>query len=425
MSFDAGFEPDPNADWKSRLQAASFKGVPFFTLDANYSFGRRLEVNEFPDRELPHSRDLGRAADRFSTTAFVVGPNYDLDRDKLIAALRSKGEGELVTERYGTHRVRIVGGSVKEEGKSGRFARIVFTAVEAGANRSPGITTDTIGKVKVAAVASQEGSLTSFLLKVDDGVGWVNDNVVATSEAALAIFDRGLELFQRSGPALKIAETSAALSSQIAAANGFQKAHSFAETGSGILDVAAAMAAVPESVAERLRVLEGMRHDGEDTIGAVLGKVFPRHASSTITPDEVIAETNREALGDLVRQGIVIGRGLVLIEAALASDEEVDELRDSFLGPIDAEIAIAGAGADDDAYIALREFRTAVLIDLAIRGEQAPEKADYTTPAPVSTLILASRLYADGSRATELEQTLAPHHPAFISGLKTIRVLRV
>jgi prophage DNA circulation protein len=425
MSFDAGFEPDPAADWKSRLQAASFKGVPFFTLDANYSFGRRLEINEFPDREIPHSRDLGRSADRFSTSAFVVGPNYDLDRDKLIAALRSKGEGELVTERYGTHRVRIVSGSVKEEGKSGRFAKIVFTAVEAGANRSPGVTPDTVGKVKAAAVDAQESSLTSYLLKVDNGVGWVNDNVVATSKAALEIFDRGLALLQRSGPALAIAEKSSALASNITSDSDLRLAHSFAETGSGILDIAAEMAAVPETVAERLRVLEGMRHDGEDTIGTILGPNTPRNASATLTPDEILANTNRLALGDMVRQAIVIARGLVLIEADFTSEDEVAELRDNFLGPIDEEIETAGATADDDAYIGLREFRTAVLIDIALRGEQAPEKADYIPPAPVSTLLLASRLYGDGSRATELERILTPEHPAFIPGLNKIRVLRV
>lgn len=425
MSFDAGFEPDPAADWKSRLQAASFKGVPFFTLDANYSFGRRLEINEFPDREIPHSRDLGRSADRFSTSAFVVGPNYDLDRDKLIAALRSKGEGELVTERYGTHRVRIVSGSVKEEGKSGRFAKIVFTAVEAGANRSPGITPDTVGKVKAAAVDAQESSLTSYLLKVDNGVGWVNDNVVATSKAALEIFDRGLALLQRSGPALAIAEKSSALASNITSDSDLRLAHSFAETGSGILDIAAEMAAVPETVAERLRVLEGMRHDGEDIIGSILGPNTPRNASATLTPDEILANTNRLALGDMVRQAIVIARGLVLIEAEFTSEDEVAELRDNFLGPIDEEIETAGATADDDAYIGLREFRTAVLIDIALRGEQAPEKADYIPPAPVSTLLLASRLYGDGSRATELERILTPEHPAFIPGLTKIRVLRV
>ena len=425
MSFDAGFEPDPAADWKSRLQAASFKGVPFFTLDANYSFGRRLEINEFPDREIPHSRDLGRSADRFSTSAFVVGPNYDLDRDKLIAALRSKGEGELVTERYGTHRVRIVSGSVKEEGKSGRFAKIVFTAVEAGANRSPGITPDTVGKVKAAAVDAQESSLTSYLLKVDNGVGWVNDNVVATSKSALEIFDRGLALLQRSGPALAIAEKSSALASNITSDSDLRLAHSFAETGSGILDIAAEMAAVPETVAERLRVLEGMRHDGEDIIGSILGPNTPRNASATLTPDEILANTNRLALGDMVRQAIVIARGLVLIEAEFTSEDEVAELRDNFLGPIDEEIETAGATADDDAYIGLREFRTAVLIDIALRGEQAPEKADYIPPAPVSTLLLASRLYGDGSRATELERILTPEHPAFIPGLNKIRVLRV
>ena len=425
MSFDAGFEPDPAADWKSRLQAASFKGVPFFTLDANYSFGRRLEINEFPDREIPHSRDLGRSADRFSTSAFVVGTNYDLDRDKLIAALRSKGEGELVTERYGTHRVRIVSGSVKEEGKSGRFAKIVFTAVEAGANRSPGITPDTVGKVKAAAVDAQESSLTSYLLKVDNGVGWVNDNVVATSKSALEIFDRGLALLQRSGPALAIAEKSSALASNITSDSDLRLAHSFAETGSGILDIAAEMAAVPETVAERLRVLEGMRHDGEDIIGSILGPNTPRNASATLTPDEILANTNRLALGDMVRQAIVIARGLVLIEAEFTSEDEVAELRDNFLGPIDEEIETAGATADDDAYIGLREFRTAVLIDIALRGEQAPEKADYIPPAPVSTLLLASRLYGDGSRATELERILTPEHPAFIPGLTKIRVLRV
>lgn len=435
-------------DWKTRLQPASIGGVPFFTLDAGFSFGRRLEVNEYPDRDLPHTRDLGRRADRFDQVAFVVGPDYDLQRDRLIEVLRSKGVLELVTERHGTHRVRIQTGSVRESGKAGRFAKITFKAVEAGVNRAPTIDVTTADALKAAAESAKEGSLTSYLLKVEAGVGWAQTALIDNISFGLAIFTTGLEIYKttasvksvfleelerdrgisqgRSGrrPG-EIANEVRALAAQVLSDDQLLQAHRFGETGSRILDIASDMAAVDEDVRERLRVLEGMRHDGEDEIDAPLGPELPRDATITLSADALLVAENRRALADLIRQGIVIARGLVLLEADLRRAQEVDRLRDDFLGPIDEEIETAGLVADDDAYISLREFRAAVLRDLSIRGEQLAERADYTPPEATSALLLSQRLYGTGARDRELELELRADHPAFIPALVPIRVARV
>lgn len=424
-TLEGGPPASPAEDWKTRLQPASIGGVPFFTLDAGYSFGRRLEVNEYPDRDLPHTRDLGRRADRFDTVAFVEGDDYDLARDRLIQVLRSGGVLELVTERHGTHRVRIQSGSVREVGKVGHFAKIVFQAVEAGVNRAPTLDPTTADALKAAAESAQEGVLVSYLLKIDTGVGWVRQNLVDNVQASLEIFDRGLALYQRNQFSSSILNGVRALGAQVLSDDALLLTHKFSDTASTMLDLAADMAAVEDDVKERLRVLEGMRHDGEDEIDAPLGPEVPREATITLSADAALAAVNRRALADLIRQALVISRGLVLLEADLRSAEEVARLRDDFLAPIDAEIATAGLLDDDEAYISLREFRSAVLRDLSIRGEQLPERADFTPPQPISALLLSQRLYGTGDRDLELETELRADHPAFIAGRVTIRVSRV
>lgn len=423
--LEEGDAPEPGSDWLTRLLPASFKGVPAFTLDTTFTFGRRIEVNEYPARESPHSKDLGRKADRFAETWFVHGENYDLARDKLVAALRSPGVGELVTERFGTHQVRILAGSVRESGRSGHFAKITFQAVEAGVNRSPSEEPATADALKKSAQSAQEGALVSFLLKAQSGVGWVRVNVVDHATSALDIFDRGMAIYKRGAAADAISNSIRALRSKILSDESLLLAHEFNETGSEILDIAADMAAVPDDVKERLRVLEQMRHDGDQEIGTLLGSEIPRAAATVKSPDEVVAQANREAQAALFRQALVIARGLVLLEADLSSTLEVDRLRDDFLVPIDDEIDQAGLVGDDDAYISLREFRAAVLLDLATRGEKIQEKADFTPPVPLSTLNLSQRLYGTGARAGDIADALTPEHPAFIAAQITIRVDRV
>ena len=80
------FSFSQNSGWRSRLRDASFRGVPFLLDDDEGTFGRRVQVHEYPQRDKPFTEDLGRATRRISINAYLVGDDYDEQRNKLIGA---------------------------------------------------------------------------------------------------------------------------------------------------------------------------------------------------------------------------------------------------------------------------------------------------------------------------------------------------
>lgn len=83
-------------NWQEKLQTPSFKSVQFFVADSTTDFGRRIAYHEFPQYDSPYAEDLGRKGRRFTINAFVVGPNWEKQRDDLIKACESKGSGILI-----------------------------------------------------------------------------------------------------------------------------------------------------------------------------------------------------------------------------------------------------------------------------------------------------------------------------------------
>lgn len=120
-------------DWRDRLRDASFRGVPFSVEDDDASFGRRVQLHEYPNRDKPYTEDLGRAARRLTINAYVIGGDYADQRDRLIAAVETNGPGTLVHPQYGEMQGSINGTvKVSHSSAEGRMARISFEFVESG-----------------------------------------------------------------------------------------------------------------------------------------------------------------------------------------------------------------------------------------------------------------------------------------------------
>lgn len=122
-----------STDWRDRLRDASFRGVPFSVEGDDASFGRRVQLHEYPNRDKPYTEDLGRAARRLTINAYVIGGDYADQRDRLIAAVETNGPGTLVHPQYGEMQGSINGTvKVSHSSAEGRMARISFEFVESG-----------------------------------------------------------------------------------------------------------------------------------------------------------------------------------------------------------------------------------------------------------------------------------------------------
>lgn len=96
------------------LQAASFKGAPFLINSGTTSGGRKTVVHEYPNADRRFVEDLGELNETFTIEGTVHGDNYFAKRDRLIAALKSGGSGELIHPFFGAITVTAQPYSVAE-----------------------------------------------------------------------------------------------------------------------------------------------------------------------------------------------------------------------------------------------------------------------------------------------------------------------
>ncbi|WP_435035165.1 DNA circularization protein [Pseudomonas neuropathica] len=93
-------------NWRDRLLPASFRGVGFWIDQAKTPVGRKGQLHEYPQRDLPYFEDLGQQAKTHDITAFIIGADCLEQRDKLLKALEA-GSGELVHPWLGRLQVRV------------------------------------------------------------------------------------------------------------------------------------------------------------------------------------------------------------------------------------------------------------------------------------------------------------------------------
>jgi prophage DNA circulation protein len=96
------------------------------------------------------------------------------------------------------------------------------------------------------------------------------------------------------------------------------------------------------------------------------------------------------------------------------SYQDAQSVRALVCGAIDAEATRQADAGHDAIYMALRALRTAVAIDLAVRGANLALLVEVTTFVPMPSLAEAWTLYQDTTREPQLVASAAPPHPLFM-----------
>lgn len=118
--------------WHDRLVKASFRGMEFLTESHEAKLGRRLVVHEFPGAEEPLIEDLGMKSSELHVTAYFIGADYDLARDKFLFLLQKTGADWLVHPWLGRLEVRAKDWSISESNEKGGFCTVQIYFVPAG-----------------------------------------------------------------------------------------------------------------------------------------------------------------------------------------------------------------------------------------------------------------------------------------------------
>jgi prophage DNA circulation protein len=92
---------------KDEIRPASFRGVSFHVSATVLQAGRRMQLNEYPQRDKPYLQDMGRRTRQIDFDAFVVGKDYIAKAGELLTALETKGAGALIHPFFGKMDVTV------------------------------------------------------------------------------------------------------------------------------------------------------------------------------------------------------------------------------------------------------------------------------------------------------------------------------
>lgn len=139
--------------WRQLLVPAFFRMAPFHVDVNSRQSGRRTVLHEFPKRDTPYAEDMGRKARSFPVTGYVIGPDYQIWRELLVAALEMEGPGLLILPtllQRDTILVQPRDYTVRETRQQGGMAEFEMNFVESGESLFSSII-DSISQVQGAA----------------------------------------------------------------------------------------------------------------------------------------------------------------------------------------------------------------------------------------------------------------------------------
>lgn len=147
--------------FQSTLLPASWRGVPFFVLEADVKAGTRAFTHQYPFRDTPYTEPLGREARQYSFTGYLEGDDVNAQLFIMLTALEADGPGVLIHPSLGPQTVIALPAEITQT-IAGRYVEIKFHFVEAGQVIYPTNGADTQAATINSAAQNQPASQTGF-----------------------------------------------------------------------------------------------------------------------------------------------------------------------------------------------------------------------------------------------------------------------
>ena len=377
------------ADWRTRLQSASFRGVRFEVVGHKAAAaGRRVQTHVYPGRDTPYTEDLGRKPTSYEIEAYLVGSDYADRRDALVVACGRPGPGTLSHPYLGSHEVICTSCTVAERSSEGRIARVSLEFVAAGRNAEPAARVDTAAAVESAAAAVQDAAAAQFLA-ADQPLGlpaWASRAESIVRPIGLIFRDVGHAFFGRRGRALRKEGSGVAgrPDTIVQAVVGLARQ---VQEPAALVEIARQVAAIP-------------RWRGTNTS-------FGRRAAAW-----------QQHLYDFTRTAASAALGVRVTEATYADRDAVTAARNSYTRLTETVVD----AADAPTYSALRDLGGVVSEALAEIRDGLPPVTIAAPSTVLPSLVIAYDLYGDIDRAAEIAERNGLPRPGFAS-TRPLRVL--
>ncbi|MHC8366301.1 DNA circularization protein [Pseudomonas sp. ZT5P21] len=409
--------------WRDNYRPASFRGAAFYVESADSTHGRRQAVHEHAQRDVPYTEDLGRKAREFSVSGYLIGAEYQTQRDELIKACETAGPGVLVHPYRGEMTVTCRGLGVSESSNEGGMCLVKLTFLESGEASYPSAKVDTVNAIDAKANTVTAAAEQSFVS------GFLTNGFPAhvADSAATGLADLG-EFMAAPGKTF---------------GGDLQAASDFYMQAQGLASDAFSLVQQPLNMVNRIASLIGsVRSAFGGNAFSMLTSLFDRstgsYSGSTATPSRQQQATNYSAMNSLVRQVAVAeaAKAAVVTQTATVTPSGVTQVsvspvvydsyqaaikvREDLVGRIDTE---AETTPNDEVYVALSDLRTSVVQAVPNPEQDLARIVQYVPRETLPSLLVAYQIYGDAGRADEIAARNNPPHPGFLMGGNQLEVL--
>ena len=399
--------------WRDRILPASFRGVPFFVDSTSRAGGRRVVVHEAPQREGADLEDTGRLPRRFSVDGYVLGEDFDLELEELIAALERRSAaypsivtGSLQLPNVGRMQAACERYRTVQTSSQGRFAIVRMDFVQQGEAPALTKTANPAGKLAAAAGSLEAAATESTVAELNAaGVPSSVTEETASGLASLSAQLAALDVF--SGPAKDVTALASSISALVAQASSLATSPLELVTA-----VKLALGGILDSASNAAAALYAY----QVVLGSPTVATSPIAATSNV---EQLQAENANALAQLVGLATLAGALRASAEVSWASYEDALAARAEL---VDAAAALELVAAPQ-AYSALRGAKAAVVAAIPPPDATLPRLRTERLLAPIPALLLAYRVAGDLDDVDDLIARNRVEHPAFMPAGVDLEVL--
>jgi len=400
-------------NWRDRLLPASFRGVGFWIDQAKTPVGRKGQLHEYPQRDLPYFEDLGQQAKIHDITAFIVGADCLEQRDKLLKALEA-GSGELVHPWLGRLQVKVGECDMTHTRQDGG---LVTFALKFYPDKPLPFPTATVSTQKVllakadtllgSAVARFEQAMT-LIKAARIGIANLRNSLTGVYEVIKEQLKPLIEQYRQITELVKAVKE---LPKEVAAEfkgllGDIKELKAFAKEGyrGVIADVSQQLEAIRKADAPKITTgkdtnaaAQAMADLVQDTL---LVKVAQWVASMPVASPAVkllsTPSVAHQADRPVTRQEVPVTEEMKALQKAVGA--AIDPMLDK---------------ADPKHHQAINDVKEALLAHLKAVASSGVRRVSKSFQESLPALVVAYRQFADATRVTEVTQSNAMNHPGF------------
>ena len=416
--------------WYDTLQQGSLNGIPFFTDSSGAGGFRRNVIHRPYGVNYAVLQDTGTNPRSFQLDAYIVGPDYHIDRDRMEAVFRTVGPYRLVHPLRGgpifvAHEGDPVFNETKEQGGMVRFSvTLVEINRQAFALEALPSPSQLSKALKQATLQSFIGSYTkpkggffkkmlSAMYKAVTIMNTVNGKIAASAmvftefSAGIRAFNDQLEKFLAS-PQLFVSGMFGVMGNLFNLFRLFQN---------GFVPTPGKETIPPYGLIGTVVAVVG-------DFQALTTKEFDANQTKLKNTQNIIAyRSSLEAISLLVKVSAIQEGCSVLVDpdTVYTSANEAEAARDGMVAYMDQLSFDYDMPAEQ--LSSLRSLRNAVYRTLTQVAQNLPRLYTYTVTRNVPAVVLAYELYGDIRREDEIIAQNKISDPFFVKGGTALEVL--